>query len=516
MKSLFKTVALITIFSVLTRIAGFIFRIILSREVGAEGLGLYQVAFSIFMVLLTIISSGIPLIISRLTASYKAKNQGKKEGHLVSVAMLYTLFLSILLCLIVLLCKGLFKSVFTDERCYQILIVLLPSLVFSSIYSVVRGALWGGDNYFALCVSEFYEQVVRILLGVLVIGSSLSAIENAINLGITMSIACFLSMIFAVFLFFYYGGKFKKIKRGYLKPLISKSTPITLMRVAGSFIQPLIALIIPARLIDLGYTSSQAMSLYGVAMGMTLPLLFISTTLIGSLSTALVPDISKAVAQNDEKHISNRINKSISFALIISSLFVPLFLGMGEMIGLFLYDDLLSGTLLQSASWIVIPLGLSNITSSLLNSLGYEKKSFISFMIGAVAMFIALWFLPQLLGINSIIWAMGIDYTVTSMINLFILKKKTKVEFSILPNLLKIIFVIIPSSALTSFVTSLLSYVFPLFINLVIGSITAVLSCVLIASVFNLIDLKSIIYFAKNKVKIPKKEKSKKIKSAKV
>ena len=82
MKSLFKTVALITIFSVLTRIAGFIFRIILSREVGAEGLGIYQVAFSVFMVLLTIISSGLPLIISRLTAGYNAKKEGKKEGHL--------------------------------------------------------------------------------------------------------------------------------------------------------------------------------------------------------------------------------------------------------------------------------------------------------------------------------------------------------------------------------------------------------------------------------------------------
>lgn len=130
-------------------------------------------------------------------------------------------------------------------------------------------------------------------------------------------------------------------------------------------------------------------------------------------------------------------------------------------------------------------------------------------------MFIALWFLPELLGINSIIWAMGIDYTITSVLNLFLLKKKTKAEFSILPDLLKIIIVVIPSSALTSFVTSLLSYVFPLFINLVIGAIVAANSFVLLASALNLIDLKSIVYFAKSKVKIDKKVKSKKTKSAK-
>ena len=45
MKSLVKTVALITGFSILTRIAGFLFRVYLSRAIGAEALGLYQVAF---------------------------------------------------------------------------------------------------------------------------------------------------------------------------------------------------------------------------------------------------------------------------------------------------------------------------------------------------------------------------------------------------------------------------------------------------------------------------------------
>ena len=77
MKSLFKTVALITVFSFLTRVSGFIFRIILSRVVGAEGVGLYQVASSVFIVLLTVISSGIPLIISRKSASFSVKKEKK-------------------------------------------------------------------------------------------------------------------------------------------------------------------------------------------------------------------------------------------------------------------------------------------------------------------------------------------------------------------------------------------------------------------------------------------------------
>lgn len=508
MKSLFKTVALITIFSIITRIAGFLFRIILSRTIGAEGVGLYQVASSVFMVLLTVISSGIPLIISRMNAGFIARKEKKKEGSLITIALVYTVLLSAILCLVVLIFKNLFAHLFTDERCIEILLVLLPSLIFSAVYSVFRGALWGRDNYFALCISEFYEQVVRIILGVLAIGATLSAIENALNLAWTMTIACFLSMIFVILLFFYYGGSLGRVKKNIFKPLLKQSTPITLMRVAGSFIQPLIALIIPSRLMVIGYTSSQALSLYGIAVGMTLPLLFVPTTIIGSLSTALIPDISKAVAQNDKTHIESRITSSIFFAMFISALFVPVYLGMGELAGLFLFDNVLSGTLLQASSWVLIPLGLTNISSALLNSLGLENKSFINFAVGAMVMFVALWFLPLFLGINALIWGMGLNYVIVAFLNFRLLKKKTKVNIKILPILIKIVALVLPSAALTGFIVSLCDYIFPLFVTLVIGGSVSVISFVLLAGVLNIIDIRAFIVSAKKQIKFKREKKT--------
>jgi hypothetical protein len=50
---------------------------------------------------------------------------------------------------------------------------------------------------------------------------------------------------------------------------------------------------------SLGYTSDQAMVIFGVAMGMTLPLLYIPSNTGGSLSDTLIPELSSAVfAQN--------------------------------------------------------------------------------------------------------------------------------------------------------------------------------------------------------------------------
>ncbi|MBR7091225.1 MAG: oligosaccharide flippase family protein, partial [Clostridia bacterium] len=73
-KSLVRAVAIVAIFSVLTRAIGFLFRIYLSRELGAELLGVYYAAFSVFMVLVVVVSSGIPLAISKMTAVYRVRN----------------------------------------------------------------------------------------------------------------------------------------------------------------------------------------------------------------------------------------------------------------------------------------------------------------------------------------------------------------------------------------------------------------------------------------------------------
>ena len=172
--------------------------------------------------------------------------------------------------------------------------------------------MWGNDNYFGLCVSELLEQIVKIVVCVLILASGMTALQNAMTVAWSFTLSCLVSAFFVVLLYFFYGGKLSRPSSIY-KKVIRQSAPITGVRVASSFVQPLIALILPAQLIAAGYTTNQAMSLYGVAMGMTFPFLFLPSALIGSLATALVPDISMALVQNDSEHIEKRVQSSIFF-----------------------------------------------------------------------------------------------------------------------------------------------------------------------------------------------------------
>lgn len=501
MKSILKSVALISVFSVLTRLLGFLLRIFLSRTIGAEAIGLYQVALSVFMVLLTVVSSGLTLIISRMTASYRVSQDKKATASLITSGLLLALVVSVILCAIILIFKNLFAHLFTDENCVNILIILLPSLIFSAIYSVFRGAMWGHDNYFALCVTELFEMVIKIAFSVLLLNASMSVLQSATTVAWAFTLSCVFSAVLVVILYFFYGGKLGKPTRIY-KTILSRSAPITGVRIAGSLVQPLIALILPARLMLAGYTASQAMSIYGIALGMTFPLLFLPTTLTGSLSTALVPDISMAMAQNDSSHIQKRVTASINFTLFISFLVVPIFVAIGDKIGLFLYGEALSGTLLQFSSWIMIPMGVTNITSAILNSVGLEVKSFINYIIGGIFTFISVMWLTKFMGVLSLPFGMGVSTTVTMILNIIMLKRKLGIKVKILKELTLFALLSLPTLAITSFVSNLLSNFLPLIFILIISGGLGVTIYISLCLTFNLVNIQSYIVKFKEKVKI--------------
>ena len=161
MNKLFKSVAIVTIFSILTRFLAFIFKVIISRNISTETLGVYTISISIFMVLATIISSGLPVTISRLTASFMVQNKKDKLWKTISCGIVISTIASIILCIIIILCKDLIVM-FADNLAYTMVVYMLPAVIFSAIYASIKGYLWGMEKYLCpkrktICtVSHFY------------------------------------------------------------------------------------------------------------------------------------------------------------------------------------------------------------------------------------------------------------------------------------------------------------------------------------------------------------------------
>ena len=489
---LVKAVALITIFSILTRILGFVFRIYLSWEMGAEMLGIYQVALSIIGVLMMLVSSGLPLTLSKFTAIYDSNNDRQAINRATTATLIISIILSIILCLLIFVFSTPLESIFADSRTVLIILTLLPSVIFSAIYSSFRGALWGKKNYLIVGMSEFVEQVLRILFFFIIAYAVGTTLSSGVVAGISLSIACLFSALMVIIYYFAKGNKLGNPDSQYRK-ILKSATPITGVRVATSALHPIIAVVIPMQLVLAGLSNEQALAEFGIAVGMTLPLLFVPSTLVGSLAMVLLPELSSQYAQKNKETVTNQINISFTFSLFISIMIIPLYMGMWKDIGLFVYNNGRAGLLLLYSSWLMIPLALSNISSTVLNALGMEAKSFVNYIIGAIALVVIILTTTQFVGIVSLILGTGACMTISSALNIRLINKKLQIKTYIMKKISVMVLLAVPSLLFTVFTFNIFNSFCPKFFALAFGSISGALCFIILCMIFKVIDIKSML-----------------------
>lgn len=487
-KGLFKSVVIITLFSTLSRFLGFIFRIFLSRALTPTMLGIYTITISVFMVFLTAITSGLPLTISKITARNMVDKNTKNTNKSISAGVILSFLFATLIVILILLFKNLFNFIFSNELSYILLLLTIPALFFTAIHTPIHGYLWGKENYFAVSFIEFIEQVVRIVtcfIAFLVF----SGINQIYPIIISLSISCLVSTIIYIFYFIKSKGKFEKPTKFEFSEIFKSSAPITSVRIATSIIQPIISVLLPLRLVLYGFTKEQALATLGIAMGMTIPILTIPSTIIGSLAMALIPQLTTLHKENQNTKLKNKINFAIQFSLICSCLVIPIFYSLAEPICMFLFNNLDAGIYLKASCFLLIPMNLSHITTSILNSLNKEVKTFKYSIIGCVFLLLCIWFLPKYVGVYSLIYGLGLNMIIVSILNIYKINKTINQNKTHVKSILLLLLINIPLILLTSWVYNLSSFIFPSFIAIIIACIVEVIFYVLLCNICNIIQL---------------------------
>lgn len=492
MKSIFKAVAVITIFSVITRFLGFVFRIYLSRKLGSIGIGIYQMATSVLGLFMTLISSGIPLTTAKLVSKYEANNDLIKRNKVVTSSLIIALSIAIISSFIILSLRTFWNTILTDSRAVEIVIILIPSIIFSAIYAIFRGALWGQNDYFNCGLTELIEQIVRFVLTIIFLNNITDYFIATKHSAIAFNITCLIS---ALITFILYIRRNKLcFKKGEYLNIIKSATPITGIRLANSLVQPITTLIIPSMLVYSGYSQVEAISSFGVIMGMTFPLLFVPMSVIGSISMVLIPSISSMMIKNEMNSIKSNITKALNVSIFLSMLFVPLYLSVGNLIGIVLYNNAYSGVLLQLSAVCIVPITMCNLTGSILNAVNLETKSFVNYLVGSITLLSLLVLLTPMIGINSVIVAHFSSMSIISLLNLRKIKKAIpSFNFNLLNLTFKYSLIIAPSSLLGHLIANICLHIFGNFVSAFIGGIISILSVILLSKLFNLFNFKDLI-----------------------
>lgn len=454
MQNLYKTTAVVTVFTTFEHFLGFLYRIILSRTLGSEGLGVYQVALTVFAVFITVCSSGLPITLSRVISKHRAHGYAQGEHAAASAAIAITLLFSIPVTVLLYLLRTPFSHIFADPRSADLFYIMLFSLSFTSVYAIIRGCFWGNRRFFAYSLIELIEELVMIVVGVLLLVVFHTGVADVNKAAIAVLVSYLCSFSIATVYFFAKGGKLAS-PRGEFLPLLKSSLPVTAMRTSSSLMNSLISVLFPMRLIAAGMSSSRAMSEYGIVYGMVMPVIMIPSTLIGSIALVLVPELSECYYKKQKEKLAVLVEKALNATLLIAFMLVPLFIVCGECVGIFLYSNAESGKMIANCALMLVPLSLTMITTSILNSLNCEKQTLVFFLCGSAAMLLCVWFLPRYLGSGALLVGIACDYLLTATCSLVLLRKKTgKLRSG--KYCLKLLLVSVPAAALGLLLRSLL------------------------------------------------------------
>ena len=422
--NIYKSAAQVTVFSTIEKLLSFVYRIILSRSIGAEGLGIYQICLSVFSVFLTAASSGIPVTVSRLIAKNNASGNVKGRYAVVTAGVICTLMFTVPVALILFFAKNLYAALFPDRSCLNIFLWLLPGLVITSIYAVMRGSFWGTKQFVPYSVIELLENAVMVACGCVLISFAATPTGGAKAAIIAVLISYAFSFTVSIGWYLFKGGKFVNPKKQ-LKPLLSASLPITAMRTSTSLLNSAVAMFLPALLIAAcGYSESEAVALYGIVCGMSIPMLFTPNSLIGSIAVVVAPEMSENFYAKRDDLLKKDVEKTIRASVLIATVLIPVFFTLGNDLGMFFFNNEFSGTVISRFSFMMLPMCISMITTTVLNSMNLEIKTLIYFIIGAIGMLGCIFLLTGKLGINAYAVGLTLSFIITAALNLRLLSKK--------------------------------------------------------------------------------------------
>lgn len=301
----------------ITKVLGMIIKIIMTRLIGTEGIGIYMMVSPTYMLLISLCTFGLPVAISKLVAEDKFNNK-----NIILSIMPISLFINLII-MILLFSFGHFISnnLLHEPRTYFAIICMSFVLPFISISSIIRGYFFGKERMIPHVVSNICEDIIRLI--VLIIGIPLfltRGIEFAVAFIVISNIFSELSSIIILTLCL----PKKNIKlndfipnKKNIKNVFDISIPTTIGKLIGNigyFLEPIILTTV---LLSVGYTNKYIVYEYGIVSGFVLPTLLLPSFFTGAISQALIPVISKSYSNNNLKYTKNKIKQAIFICLLI-------------------------------------------------------------------------------------------------------------------------------------------------------------------------------------------------------
>lgn len=313
-----KSTIILIIGGFFTKILGMFIKIIITRLIGEEGVGLYTIISPTFMLLITFAQLGFPIAISKIVS--EGKNNNKK---IILNTITMSLIINLFIIIFVIFSSGFIANKLLHEpKSYYALLSMGLVLPFISISSILRGYFFGKQRMIPHVITNITEDIIRLIL--IIFG-----IPIFLKIGIEYTIAFLIitnifSELTSIIIFLFLLPKKIDLSKKYfipekesLKSVFSISLPTTGSRLIGNIGHFLEPIIITTLLIKNGYANSFIINEYGIINGYVLPLILLPSFFTMAISQALLPVVSNSFANKKYNYVKKKIKQACFFSLII-------------------------------------------------------------------------------------------------------------------------------------------------------------------------------------------------------
>lgn len=438
---------ILTIANLLTGILSFVYRIFLSKSIGAEGMGVYQLILPLYMLFISLVSGGLSTSISKLVAENKAKGNYTNMYKIIKVSTIMAGLWSIIFsCIIAFNADFLAREILKDDRTLYSVIIFSPAIVFIALAAVLKGYFYGIEKIKIPAFIDIIEKLIRLVVLVLTTNYLIDFGIEYVCAGAMTAMVSGELLSLLLLLIIYRRKKFairsitKTDSTLYIvNNILMIVIPLSISGAINTIMDMLDAALIPAQLVKAGFSRQSSLSLYGQLTGMILPLIYFPMIIVGSLSTTLIPSIAFSYTSNNWIALNKKCNDSLTIASII---------GLAATIAFMMHPKELCDVLFSCPEadkllfWCSISCVLEYwlfILLAIMNGIGFQKNVLESTVMNIVIMVISIVVFIPIPKINVYGYVLG--FAISSLLVVLrclrILTKKTSIKINMLRCIMK-------------------------------------------------------------------------------
>ena len=416
---------IISLGSFFAKIIGAISRIPLTGLLGAQGVGLYQLAYPFYCLLLTVSSAGLPSGISRIVAR-EIRGGGDGKGVFRAALSLFAT-VGVIGSFVMIAFRGVLSSLQGENLrlCY---LALSPSVALVSVLSVFRGYFQGKCDMLPTAKSDLTEQLVKGIFSL-----ALAWIFQADTLAAVTAVlgAVSFSELWAV-LYMYRRYRSEKSNKPLFKapmPAYSKILRLTMPVALAAAILPFSQFIESGLGVKLlREYSEDAVALYGLYAGGAVTLVGLPVSVCYGFAVSIIPRLGS------QKEDRKKVFKALGVTLLVSIPCALVLFFFARPLGALFFRKLNEGQLDILEKLIKI-MSLTAVTHACAQTLsacliGKGKALWAAFNMGVAvtAKIILIFFLVRMenISVYGMAIAANVCYFLAFMLNLFRNLKKEK------------------------------------------------------------------------------------------